>query len=469
MIHKVVIFLFALAAVCRCSGATDRSDVCVTGVVTCARSGEHYFTLTALDGRNAMVECPFGTVPEFRRGDVVSASGHVLESDRVFRVRDAQVERLDRNPELVPKAGCRAIDEICRISVTNGTAQVAWGRRYVTEGAVKDIVRRGKNTLILLRGGASSLQAVVGVQETDPLPEGLALESRVRVEGVFAWQPVRNPWTKELVDVESLVLHVESVDDVTVVSRPPWWTVERLWIALAFVLLLSLALALLAALLFHRRHQDERVNDALRRERLRLSHDLHDNYQQLLAGCMFRLGAAQSMLPADATGDSARGQLEALGESLVHAQHDLRAALWSMAEESEGPKALSSLFKYALSRMPHWAGRVTFTTIGEEQPLSRRYAGGLLMILQEAVWNALKHADAQTVEVKVAFSPHQMTMSICDDGCGFEAERYAGPATAAARGLGLVGMRKRAEGFGGRFTIASEPGKGTVVRVEVSI
>lgn len=469
MIRNLLISLLILATVCRCWSAPDRSDVCVTGVVTCARSGEHYFTLTALDGRNAMVECPFGTIPEFRRGDVISAAGHVLESDRVFRVRDAQVSRLERKPDLVPPAERRTLEGVCGVSVTNGTAQAAWGRRYVTEGMVKDIVRRGKNTLILLRDGTRSLQAVVGVQESEPLPEGLALESRVRAEGVFGWQPVRNPWTKELVDIESLVLHVESVADITVVSRPPWWTVERLWVALGFVLLLSVVLTLLAALLFHRRHQDERVNDALRRERLRLSQDLHDNYQQLLAGCMFRLGAAQSLLPTDSSGDSARGQLEALGESLVHAQHDLRAALWSMAEESEGPKALSSLFKYALSRMPHWAGRVKFTTIGDEQPLSRRYAGGLLMILQEAVWNALKHADAQTVEVKVAFSPHQMTMSICDDGCGFKAENYVGPAATVTRGLGLVGMRKRAEGFGGRFSIVSELGKGTVVRVEVAI
>lgn len=88
-------------------------------------------------------------------------------------------------------------------------------------------------------------------------------------------------------------------------------------------------------------------------------------FQQLLAGCMFRLGAAMGKVGKDDAG--AAKQLELLRDSLNHTQASLRAALWGLTEEAEGPAALTELFKYAASRMPQWEGIVHFTIRGRER------------------------------------------------------------------------------------------------------
>jgi signal transduction histidine kinase len=90
----------------------------------------------------------------------------------------------------------------------------------------------------------------------------------------------------------------------------------------------------------------------------------------------------------------------------------------------------------------------------------------LYRIAQEALNNALKHAQPTSVTVTVRTedaSPDQRVMlEIVDDGKGFDAD-----AVGDKGGIGLDSMRERAEGIGGRLTIRSAPGKGTRIRVVV--
>ena len=257
-------------------------------------------------------------------------------------------------------------------------------------------------------------------------------------------------------------------DDVVVVKKPTWWTPLRVAAAMAAVLLLFVAILGWALLLRHQRVAERNVNDAVQKERLRLSQDLHDGYQQLLAGCMFRLTAAMTLSErikgggASALWDRLGDQFDGLRSSLTHAQEELRAALWTMKEEAEGPAAMGDLFRYAASRLPQWEGKVTFETEGEELTVSRRFTGALLMILQEAVGNALRHGRAKHVRVKVVFGKRGLAMIVADDGCGFDVD-----STQSASGvhLGLQSMKSRAEKIGGKFAVRSSPGRGTEVKV----
>ena len=92
-------------------------------------------------------------------------------------------------------------------------------------------------------------------------------------------------------------------------------------------------------------------------------------------------------------------------------------------------------------------------------------AGNLILVVQEAVHNALHHASPEQVTVSVNVEPGGgLTIEIRDDGIGFEMGTQAGPRHGH---FGLAGMRERVERLGGTFEIASTPGVGTRVNVAI--
>ena len=277
---------------------------------------------------------------------------------------------------------------------------------------------------------------------------------KVRIEGELTYL---------VSEGSDFLLTMDENGELKVVGVPGWWSPQRVTIAFVIIFLLFAAVLGWAFLLRHQKLSQRRVGEAVQKERLRLSHDLHDGYQQLLAGCMFRLTAAKSLLSRGNV-ERAEMQLDGMHTSLTHAQNELRAALWTMKEEAEGPSAMAELFRYAASRLPQWEGKVTFEAVGEERQVSRRYAGALLMILQEAVGNALKHGKATAVKVKTVFGRHGFAMLVSDDGCGFDTTRPIGDVGVH---LGLDSMRSRAANIGGRCVVRSSVGHGTTVKIVV--
>src|SRR4029077_14861006 len=91
------------------------------------------------------------------------------------------------------------------------------------------------------------------------------------------------------------------------------------------------------------------------------------------------------------------------------------------------------------------------------------WRNALLRILHEASINAIRHGTARRILVRLRGGPSKPSRSIADDGSGFD----VGSAISAGRGLGLVGMRERAEMLGGSLSIASSQGAGTVVEVDL--
>jgi len=133
-----------------------------------------------------------------------------------------------------------------------------------------------------------------------------------------------------------------------------------------------------------------------------------------------------------------------------------------MTEESEGPQNLSGLVKYAAGRLAHWQGVVNFEFRGEERHVPRTLTGEILMCLQEAVGNAIRHGGATDVKVVFSFRREGLVILVRDNGCGFD------PTSVESSGhLGLRSMRERAERHGGTMKITSEIGAGTIVVVRL--
>ena len=350
---------------------------------------------------------------------------------------------------------------------------VYFGQRVRISGEVEEVVRVGDNVQLVVGDFHGQVVVTMPLADAESVPESWEKGARVRATGLLTYR---------FQDGRDVRLSVERPSEVEILRpaplppEPPWWTPRRVAIGAGSLTLLGLVALAWALKLKRQKAMEARVSDAVQKERLRLSQDLHDGYQQLLAGCMFRLTAAQTLVGRQLAKEApsevpllekADVQLEGLRSSLTHAQDELRAALWTMKEEAEGPAAMSDLFRYAAARLPQWEGIVRFVTEGEEKAISRRYAGVLLMILQEAVGNALRHGRATAVTVKFVFGRKGVAMLVEDNGCGFdvaEAEARAGGVH-----LGLASMRTRAERIGGRCVVRSRPGVGTEVKIVVEV
>jgi signal transduction histidine kinase len=104
---------------------------------------------------------------------------------------------------------------------------------------------------------------------------------------------------------------------------------------------------------------------------------------------------------------------------------------------------------------------------GEQARLAPDVELGAYRITQEAANNAVRHANARNLKVTVAFTDRELRIRVADDGRGFDPGAADGQL--AAGHLGMPGMRERAALAGGRLTVTSQPGHGTVVEAVIPI
>ena len=108
--------------------------------------------------------------------------------------------------------------------------------------------------------------------------------------------------------------------------------------------------------------------------------------------------------------------------------------------------------------------RATFDGVAVDQWLDDDGKLVLYRVVQEALSNVVRHSKATTVSVEVKVEGRWVVALVEDDGSGFEEMQIGG-----GGGLGLVGMRERAAGAGGRVSVESEPGRGTRVRLAIPL
>jgi len=212
----------------------------------------------------------------------------------------------------------------------------------------------------------------------------------------------------------------------------------------------------------------ERVaKDALRRvvsgqelERQRLARELHDETGQALTSILLGLKGVE-----DAQDDNDRRRsVLALREQVVATLHDVRR----LAVELR-PKALDDFgLMAALERLAETFGEQADVDVHVQAMLGdARLAGevetALYRIVQEALTNVVKHADARTVSVVLTRKEDRVVVVVEDDGRGFD------PLATREDGLGLLGMKERIELVDGRLTVESGSGQGTTIAVEVPV
>lgn len=196
-------------------------------------------------------------------------------------------------------------------------------------------------------------------------------------------------------------------------------------------------------------------------ERNRLARDLHDSVNQSLYGLTLSAEAAARHLAAGKT-DSAAEQVRELRETARHALQEMRLLIFELRPPVLEQEGLAASLQARLQAVEGRVGLATTLAVEGDGRLPPQLESELDRITQEALNNALKHAQAQRIDVQLRQGEQTVALEIADDGVGFD------PGAAGARGgFGLRGMAERAARLGGRLAVESRPGKGTRVRVEV--
>ena len=165
-------------------------------------------------------------------------------------------------------------------------------------------------------------------------------------------------------------------------------------------------------------------------------------------------GGPQPDAEAQSSVDEARQQARA-------SLSEVRNAIWNMRSQVLETGDLASALKsvlHSLADATHLESELQ--VIGNARRFAPVVENNLLRIGQEAITNAVKHAQAKHIEVVLKFDERQFEMSVSDDGRGFDP---AHPPTSEG-GLGLTSMRERAAELNDTLTVNNAPEKGTVIR-----
>jgi len=200
---------------------------------------------------------------------------------------------------------------------------------------------------------------------------------------------------------------------------------------------------------------------AIMEERQRLARELHDSVTQSLYST--NLMAETGRRAAEAGDLPAIEQvLGRLGQVTHEALKEMRLLIYELRPLSLEREGLVGALQQRLDAVEGRAGVETRLLVEGQVNLTEPAEGALFRIGQEALNNALKHAAATSVLVRIRAGGETLTLEVIDNGRGFDPR-----AAARAGGIGLITMRERAEKLGGKLEILSRPGEGTQVRVTV--
>ncbi len=152
-------------------------------------------------------------------------------------------------------------------------------------------------------------------------------------------------------------------------------------------------------------------------------------------------------------------------QQLDRSREDLRRSLWNLrANPLENHTLGGALREVAADRSLGLDIVIAVESSGPERPLPDFVAGNLLLLAQEAITNALKHAHPRRIDLALRFDAAALTLKIRDDGAGFDPATVEGPRDGH---FGLQGMRERIKRLGGNLEVRSAPGRGTTLAATV--
>jgi signal transduction histidine kinase len=217
--------------------------------------------------------------------------------------------------------------------------------------------------------------------------------------------------------------------------------------------------------------QQDRVNLAKAEESARhwLAREIHDGLAQKLAAIVMNTEFIKRMIEHDP--EAAKKELDKLGEIFKRANYDVRTLLGELKPTTLETKGLAPALREYVERLQVQREHIEFVFEAKGvagMTLSQEAQSTLFNIVQESLNNAIKYAEPQHIWLKMLREGYRLTITIQDDGKGFDVEESK--ARAKARGShGLSNLNDRAKLIGGTTEIHSKPGEGATIRVFVPL
>jgi signal transduction histidine kinase len=193
------------------------------------------------------------------------------------------------------------------------------------------------------------------------------------------------------------------------------------------------------------------VADAVTRERARVARELHDGIATELAGAisLFKVYLERHKGPPDET-------LKNVFEILERSLKNVRESLAELRPATISADGLVGDLRHQADEFARLYGiRVELSSNGTEDLLSPHQREVVAQVVREALTNVRRHSSSTICRVKMGFAARPFLIEVSDEGRGFT--------SAGVAGYGLMGMRERAAGIGGRLEVVSTEGRGTTV------
>jgi signal transduction histidine kinase len=304
-----------------------------------------------------------------------------------------------------------------------------------------------------LRGGHQSFSAVL---PSDSMAGELPSKSvqpgaTLRLTGILKMNYGQNASQGDAFTIE-----LRTPEDIELVEPPSWWIP-------AHVMLLGAAamIVVLAGISGYYRAKHARYR-AVAEERASIARDIHDTLAQGFAGITLQLEAAQRLIGRDP--DRAETLLNEALQLIRHSRDESHLSIDILRSLSRSDR-LDILIARCIQQM-HAATNAAIELSVTGKPSAHSYSmeSNLFRIVQEALVNAVNHADAQRIDVHVAYQRDGVLIEVRDDGKGFDHSRAPGPDKGH---FGLIGMRERSAAINAKFEMESNS-RGTLVRVRAN-
>ncbi|MEL7335884.1 MAG: sensor histidine kinase, partial [Planctomycetota bacterium] len=451
--------------------------VCLRGTLTYNDDRGVVFVQHENTGLRVNLATPNNLTP----GTDVEVCGFIDFSAYIHELANAQIRATGSRSEIQPATvKVTEILEDCLPGLAGNLRRDATldGRVVRLTGTV--VALRGQGQNARYRMDITTPEGIVRcIGDETPLRHQIG--SVVQVTGVsrVSYRPSQTPgpWATP----ESVNLLIRDQRDIVVLQHPPWWNRTRIAIAFAISSMLGIA-GIIWALSLNRvvNHRTQQLTAMIRqrrdaaieyqaaiRERTRLATNLHDTVLQTMAGLAYQIDACDHRA-THSNGDTQLG-LAVAKRMIQRGQDDLRNAVWALhCLPLESGSLADSLQNVAHRLSPNHDPVVQVRSIGEMPELPDFVAGNLLLVAQEAIHNAVKHANANTIVVQISWShaAHRIDLRVIDDGIGFS------PTTVQKISdghFGIQSMRSRVDRLGGELQFEDPAGGGMAVCVSIPI
>ncbi|MCS7070126.1 MAG: GAF domain-containing sensor histidine kinase, partial [Anaerolinea sp.] len=214
--------------------------------------------------------------------------------------------------------------------------------------------------------------------------------------------------------------------------------------------------------------EKERLVEVEEDARKKLARDLHDGPTQSISAIAMRINYIQRLYTKSP--EKVPDELQKVEEIARKTTKEIRHMLFTLRPLVLETQGISAALQQLAEKVTETHGQAVQVRVGKdvETALDRMQQGVIFYIIEEAINNARKHAQASLIQVTLSRQDNVVVVKVADNGRGFDAQRVN--VNYDQRGsLGMINMRERAELIEGRLNIESVPGRGTVITVVVPL